>query len=45
MDRIITCLRAHTDFETVYADDGTVLSHEAIVSCAYGKCDVEIDLD
>lgn len=35
----------HTDFITKYADDGTVLSHEAIVSCAYGKCDVEIDLD
>jgi len=34
-----------TDFETVYDDDGAVISSIAIVSCEYGGCGVEVDLE
>ena len=35
----------YTDFVTVVADDGTEISSEVIVSCEYGGCGVEVDLE
>lgn len=44
---VVACRLTNTynDFVTVYDDDGNVVSSETIVSCEYGGCGVEVDLE